>query len=228
MPEPLFQVPGKLSGQPLVATSATGQQIKGRLFHILDSISQRRFLIGTGAEISLLPPTNKHSSKSTTPIPNHGFTLIAANGTTIPVYGRQSLTLNLGLRRKFQWVFVVADVKQPILGADFLNHFNLLVDLKHKQLIDSSTHLQVQGNTANHSQTLHPVWNIIIMHIIIYLPIFPPSLGYLPSPTHPFRTTLPIVLQLPVNPFSCTTPFNNMFTPSIRWIKSHRHYLSPH
>ena len=186
MPEPLFQVPGKLSGQPLVATSATGQQIKGRLFHILDSISQRRFLIGTGAEISLLPPTNKHSSKSTTPIPNHGFTLIAANGTTIPVYGRQSLTLNLGLRRKFQWVFVVADVKQPILGADFLNHFNLLVDLKHKQLIDPSTRLQVQGNTANHSQTQHPVWNISTTNNNAYNSILTnfPSLIRLPTFTN--------------------------------------------
>ncbi len=43
---------------------------------------------------------------------------------------------HLGLRRKFQWVFVEAAVQQPILGADFLKHFNLLVDLKHKQLID--------------------------------------------------------------------------------------------
>ena len=128
MPKPLFPVPGKRSGQSIVATSATGLT-NGRLFHILDTISHRRFLIDTGAEISLIPPTHKHSTPQ-----DHGFTLLAVNGVSIPVFGRRSLTLNLGFRQKFQWVFVEAAV--PILGADFLKHFNLLVDLKHKQLID--------------------------------------------------------------------------------------------
>ena len=145
-----------------MATSATGQT-KGRLFHILDTISHRRFLIDTGAEISLIPPTHKHS-----PPQDHGFTLLAANGASIPVFGRQSLTLNLGLRRKFQWVFIEADVKQPIIGADFLNHFNLLVDLKHKQLIDSNTRLQVQGSGTSNHQPLHLVWNITSSDNIYY------------------------------------------------------------
>ena len=107
-----------------MVTSVTGQT-KGRLFHILDTISHQRFLIDTGAEISLIPPTHKHSVPQ-----DHGFTLLAANGASIPVFGRRSLTLNFGLHWKFQWVFIVADVKQPIIGADFLNHLNLLVDLQ--------------------------------------------------------------------------------------------------
>ena len=135
----------------LVATSATGQT-NCRLFRILDTISHRWFLVDTGAESSLIPPTHRHSTPQ-----DHGFTLQAANGASIPVFVRQSLTLNLGFRRKFQWVFVVADVKQPILGADFLNHFNLLVDLKCKHLIDSNTRLQVQGMSISTQSPLHPV-----------------------------------------------------------------------
>ena len=63
------------------------------------------------------------------------------------------LTLNLGLRRPFQWIFVIADVKNPIIGADFLAHHNLLVDLHHQRLVDSVTQLQVQGLVATDSQS---------------------------------------------------------------------------
>ncbi|GFU94079.1 hypothetical protein TNCV_3308321 [Trichonephila clavipes] len=45
--------------------------------------------------------------------------------------------LNLGLRRPFIWTFIIADVSSPIIGADFLKHFNLLIDLKKKKrLVD--------------------------------------------------------------------------------------------
>ena len=37
------------------------------------------------------------------------------------------------------------DVKHPILGANFLGHFNLLVDVNHRSMVDSLTQLQVQG-----------------------------------------------------------------------------------
>ncbi|GFW50181.1 transposon Tf2-6 polyprotein [Trichonephila clavipes] len=42
--------------------------------------------------------------------------------------------LNLGLRRPFICTFIIADVSSPIIGADFLKHFNLLIDLKKKKV----------------------------------------------------------------------------------------------
>ena len=36
-------------------------------------------------------------------------------------------------------------MQKPILGADFLRHYGLMVDLKQCKLIDTCTHLQVQG-----------------------------------------------------------------------------------
>ena len=69
--------------------------------------------------------------------------LQAANKTLIRTFGQRSLTLRIGLRRTFSWVFVVADVSQPIVGADFLYHYGLLVDLRAKQLRDSTTSLSV-------------------------------------------------------------------------------------
>ncbi|BHF74036.1 hypothetical protein SprV_0401712000 [Sparganum proliferum] len=73
----------------------------------------------------------------------------AANSTTINTYDQQSLTLDVGLRRRFQWVFEQADVKSPIIWADFLTHFSLAVNLKHRKLIDTTTTLITVGIAAS-------------------------------------------------------------------------------
>ncbi|XP_064470037.1 uncharacterized protein LOC135387096 [Ornithodoros turicata] len=113
-----------------------------RLFHIVDRANGTRFLVDTGAEVSVIPASSSFS-RSRQPC----FSLKAANASTIPVYGQKSLTLNIGLRRDFRWLFLVADVTQAILGADFLNHFKLLVDVNGKRLIDRTTSLSVHGLT---------------------------------------------------------------------------------
>ncbi|GFT25965.1 gag-pol polyprotein [Trichonephila clavipes] len=48
-------------------------------------------------------------------------------------YGMVRKELNLGLRRPLSGTFIIADVSSPIIGADFLKHFNLLIDLKKKK-----------------------------------------------------------------------------------------------
>ncbi|GFT07072.1 retrovirus-related Pol polyprotein from transposon opus [Trichonephila clavipes] len=55
------------------------------------------------------------------------------------------MTLDLGLRRVFRWPFIIAAVSQPIIGADFLRYYGLLVDIRHGRLVDSLTRLQTQG-----------------------------------------------------------------------------------
>ena len=67
--------------------------------------------------------------------------LQAANNIPIMTFGSRSLTLDLGLRRNFRWVFTIADVRHPILGADFLRSYNLLVDMRRRRLTDSLTQL---------------------------------------------------------------------------------------
>ncbi|GFT83403.1 gag-pol polyprotein [Trichonephila clavipes] len=73
------------------------------------------------------------------------LTLYAANGTEIPTYGTKRILLDLGLRRQFTWSSVIADVRQPIIGVDFLKYFNLLVDAKHHRVIDANTKLSSNG-----------------------------------------------------------------------------------
>ena len=153
MPTSLFQVIGKRPGQSLVATGVTGHSTSC-LFCVTDRTSKLFLLIDTGAEVSLIPPTHRKPHS-----PQERFTLLSANGTRISTYGRQSITLDLGLRHTYQWIFIIADIKHPIIGADFLNHFNLLVDLKCKRLIDNTTHYQTQG-APTQQLPLSPVWSI--------------------------------------------------------------------
>ena len=59
-----------------------------------------------------------------------------------------SLTLTLGLRRDLKWMFLVADVHRPIIGLDFLSHFDLTVNPKNKSLSDNNTGLAVRGHLS--------------------------------------------------------------------------------
>ena len=60
-------------------------------------------------------------------------------------YDEKSMTLNIGLRLAYKWIFIIVKVPIPIIGADFLRHFALVVDLKHRKLIDTLTELTVSG-----------------------------------------------------------------------------------
>lgn len=107
---------------------------------LADKNTHSSFLIDTGADISVIPKSfNSRASDSA------DLCLYAANGTKITTYGKKLISLDFGLRRKFTWVFVIANVKQPIIGLDFLKHFNLLVDVKNSCLIDRVTGLTTQG-----------------------------------------------------------------------------------
>nr|VZI06099.1 unnamed protein product [Spirometra erinaceieuropaei] len=134
---------GKQSHQPVTSKAAAGQSRPSRLFYTSDKSSGLRFLVDTGAEICVVPLPRRHHIKPSQ------FSLQPANITTIRTTGQQPLTLDIGLRRRFQWIFVQADVKSPITGADFLIHFGLAVDLKHCKLVDTTNTLLAVGFAAS-------------------------------------------------------------------------------
>ena len=57
------------------------------------------------------------------------YNVQSVNGETVKVYGIKTINIDLGFEKKFVWSVLIADVKSPILGADFLKHFELLPDL---------------------------------------------------------------------------------------------------
>ena len=118
--------------------SGSGQNIC-RLFYVTDCLTGLKFLVDTGAQVSAILPTpvqHKH--------PQEGLGLQAVKNSTNATYGYQLLMLDLGLRRLFRWIFVIANIQTPILGADFLQHFGLLVDVRHTCLSDKVIKLKVQ------------------------------------------------------------------------------------
>jgi hypothetical protein len=73
---------GKLGGQAVAAVSP------GNLVHVLDRLSQRRFLCDTGSAFSLIP----HQSSS----PCSGPSLRGAGGQSIRCWGEEVLTVQFG------------------------------------------------------------------------------------------------------------------------------------
>ena len=75
--------------------------------------------------------------------------LQAVNQSTISTYGEKSITLDIGLRRTYRWIFIIADIPTPILGADFLAHYGLKVDVRNRTLIDTTTSLSIRGMSSS-------------------------------------------------------------------------------
>lgn len=99
---------------------------------IYDDNTHERYLIDTGSDVTLLPRRKYNHTHRTDNPP-----LYAANGTKISTYGTHLTQVNFG-QKKFTWDFIVADVQLGIIGADFLKHHGLAVDLKRRRLINES------------------------------------------------------------------------------------------
>lgn len=117
-------------------TSSTNEHGIFRL-RVHDTIHNEHFLVDTGADVCVLPlATSTYQLRPTE------IQLFAANGTPIKVAGERVIKLNLGLRREFIWPFIVADVSTPIIGADFIRHHDILIDLRRNRLIDNETKVE--------------------------------------------------------------------------------------
>ncbi|GFW37546.1 hypothetical protein TNCV_861532 [Trichonephila clavipes] len=129
-----------------MATTALPRNSR-RLF-IRDRRTNVTFLIDTGSDVSIIPATKTQRQN------NSQMTLSAANTSPIHVYTTQTLSLDLGLRRIFQWTFLVGNVSTPIIGADFLYNFRLVPDISKQVLLDSETNIKchcILGNSRIHS-----------------------------------------------------------------------------
>ena len=114
----------------------------GRTLSVCDKKTGHTYLVDSGAAVSCIPATahdKKHRSKSTS--------LNAANRTEIPTWGNKQISISLG-NSTFRWSFYVAEVGQPIIGADFLVSNNLAIDLRGRRLIDLSSYTAIP---AKHS-----------------------------------------------------------------------------
>ena len=120
---------GKLVGRATVAATAS-PGLPGRLGILVDEGSDLSFLVDSGAVYSVLP---HHSTE-----PANGPAITNANGSPIPCWGVHEHVLKVA-GKAYKWNFLLAAVAFPIVGADFLREFDLMVDLKRGRLINGSS-----------------------------------------------------------------------------------------
>lgn len=137
--------PGKLRtavGVNVSAANSSTANNSSRLF-IFDQHTKMKFLVDSGSDVSCIPAPKVSQTLKPDPLE-----LFAANDSRIHTYGTKLLDVDLGLRRKFTWKFLIAAVPIAIIGADFLKHYGIVIDLKRRKLIDSLTQLTTPGIKA--------------------------------------------------------------------------------
>ena len=102
----------------------------GGLIYLQDSATEQKFLVDTGAAVSVLP----HRSAA----PSSGTPLTGADGRAIASWGTVTKKLCFGLRT-FLCTFILAAVSKPILGINFLAAHRLLVDPFSGSVLDAVT-----------------------------------------------------------------------------------------
>ena len=92
---------------------------------ILVLLSSRRFLLDSGSSVSVFPaPPSASGSR---------VRLVTADGSSLTCSGSRIIPLRFGSHR-FDWPFQLAPVSLPILGADFLCHHHLLLDVSNQRV----------------------------------------------------------------------------------------------
>ena len=104
---------------------------------VTDKNSNRRFLVDIGAQFSVVP--SSLLDRRSGPTVQH---LQAANGISIATYGTRNVLWHFGNHR-YSARLGIADVKRPLLSADFLRQHNLLVDVCGQRLIEEDGYLSV-------------------------------------------------------------------------------------
>lgn len=105
-----------------------------------------KFVLDTGSSITILPKCYANGIFMN----DTNVKLSSASGQQIKCYGEATLNLKIcELRREFTWQFFIADVTHPLLGMDFLSHFDLMIDCKNKKLLDKTTKLAAKTENCN-------------------------------------------------------------------------------
>ena len=128
--------PGKLQSRGSIVTpgtpiiSSVSDASQGSLSVYCHRL-RRLFLVDSGADVSVYPAGTEDRRAAVS------STLRAANGTTIDAFGTRDIALCLpGLRTSH--IFLLADVKRPILGTDFFRAHKLLIDISSQRLFRSA------------------------------------------------------------------------------------------
>ena len=127
----MFLVRKLVHRQEDVRTLPAGPSTSSPLIYLQDSLSSRRFLIDSGASVLVFPDPGSSGEVS-------GVKLLTADGSSLTCSGSWVIPLCFGNHR-FEWPFQLDPVTIPILGADFLKHYNLLLNISNQRVFSSDS-----------------------------------------------------------------------------------------
>ena len=110
--------------------SAPEEFCSSTLLFVKDILSDQEFLVDSGASISVFLGPRLSSDVGVCLLTADGSPMICSTSHLIPLH----FSCGSG-SRVYTWNFQLAPVSILLLGADFLQHFNLLVDIKYRKLV---------------------------------------------------------------------------------------------
>lgn len=117
----------------MVTAHKIGPATNCRLLNVKHWTTNRQFLVDASAGVSVISrdPNNLTTAPAETPR--------AVDSTDIRTKGLRFLILDLGLNHTLRWQFILAGVLYSIFEMDFRQHFHLLVDARHRNIVDRQT-----------------------------------------------------------------------------------------
>ena len=87
-----------------------------------------KFLVDTGSSCSVLPvdPNSRDHPQDY---------LSAVNGSSVLTFGCKNIIIDLRGPVPLNWEFCIAETLKPIIGIDFLSHFDIKIDPRKERLI---------------------------------------------------------------------------------------------
>ena len=123
-------------------------------FLVTDRNSNKKLLVDTGALVSIWPSSAADRLSAADPFKT--FRLTAANSTPIATYGTRLIPLRFGVSN-YEWEFVIADVDRPLLGADFFDQHELLVDVHGRRFVDARSLRSLPGSLEVAANATAPI-----------------------------------------------------------------------
>uniref|UniRef100_A0A5S6QMX3 Peptidase A2 domain-containing protein n=1 Tax=Trichuris muris TaxID=70415 RepID=A0A5S6QMX3_TRIMR len=112
--------------RPTTLTAVVGLPQNSRCIYVTDKISGIRFLVDTGASVSVLPFSDFRQTPTLQTLPLQAI-------ATLPI---------------LEWTFHLSDVHVALLGADFLYHYGLVEDVKLQSIFSRNPAVLGQVQTA--------------------------------------------------------------------------------
>ncbi|KFD66915.1 hypothetical protein M514_19236 [Trichuris suis] len=109
-------------------TAVVAAEPVSRCIHLLDQRSGMDFLVDTGAAVSLLPANqilgNLHRQRK----PSYMLSTARQWLSTVLKHSQ-----SISILPPAKWTFILANVETAIIGADFIHHHRLVVDLANSR-----------------------------------------------------------------------------------------------